>query len=85
MKQAIQTESERETCLAYTCPGDANHNEAKRERGRSGPCGKATQHFVSCKVRMCIWRGGRTMEIWHNLEQRQRTTHNPHPSPNRYK
>ena len=32
MKQAIQTESERETCLAYTCPGDANHIEAKRER-----------------------------------------------------
>lgn len=72
MKQATQTESERETCLAYTCPGDANHIEAKRERGGRGPYGKATQYFVSCKVRM---------EIWHNLQQRERTTHNPQPKP----
>ena len=49
MKQATQTESERETCLAYTCPGDANHIEAERERGGRGPYGKATQYFVSCK------------------------------------
>lgn len=80
MKQATQTESERETCLAYTCPGDANHIEAKRERGGRGPYGKATQYFVSCKVRMGIWGGGRTVEIWHNLEQRERTTHNPQPT-----
>ena len=77
MKQATQTESERETCLAYTCTGDANHIEAKRERGGRGPYGKATQYFVSCKVRMGIWGGGRTVEIWHNLEQRERTTQAP--------